>query len=351
MKWFYESRMGVRLFMWWNNLCVEHIWVCWLYIAVGVVFGIIIHHKRKTPQKIVAEAEKSNINGHGVYLCDVPITPFGTGIFRTKIILPKVILQECTEDEVQTIILHEQTHIRLGHLWIFWIWDIFRVLLWCNPLLSYCTKYLKEDMENICDKVTIAGGSVSSYGYGKILLKSLRILKAQQQEMQGLVTFIGEQEFQSIKNRITMVAEYKPYKREAAMCIGAACILVVILGVSMIKFSSYGRYTENDTVVIYNHDLSQVLWNGSLKTQKAVILSEEKQSLNTAYLQDIIGENSDGIWIAYGGYSKMPGLGGGGEALYVDSGTMKKGGIQDISQGTISQGTEHDFFDFLLKFM
>jgi hypothetical protein len=42
----------------------------------------------------------------------------------------------------------------------------------------------------------------------------------------------------------------------------------------------------------------------------------------------------------------MPGLGGGGEALYVDSGTMKKGGIQDISHET-----EHDFFNILLKFM
>lgn len=342
LKWFYETKPGVWLFLWWNNLCMEHTWVCWLYATVVAVFASIIHFHRRRVKKMVGETKKCNINGKSVFITDLPITPFSTGLFRAKIVLPKVILQEYADDEIQTIILHEQTHIRMGHLWIFWIWDVFRVLLWMNPFLSCCTKYLKEDIEVICDRIAIARGKVGSYRYGKILLRSMQILKAEQNGIQGSVTFISEQEFHSVKERITNVAEYKPYKRTGALCVGVGCVLVVMIGILSIKSVSYGRSIENDTAVIYNQDLSQEILRESLKSQKTVVLSDNKLFLNTEYLQNV--ENSEGVWIVYGGCEKLPGLGGGCKAVYVDLETLEKGGIQDISCGQ-----ETNIFNILFR--
>lgn len=65
---------------------------------------------------------------------------------------PEVILKEYDQKEFQAILLHEKTHIRLGHLLCYFLWDILRVLLWLNPFLGIGTKYFREDMEEICDE-------------------------------------------------------------------------------------------------------------------------------------------------------------------------------------------------------
>ena len=33
LRFFYETRMGVRLFLWWDQLCMRQPWLCWLYLA------------------------------------------------------------------------------------------------------------------------------------------------------------------------------------------------------------------------------------------------------------------------------------------------------------------------------
>lgn len=63
--------------------------------------------------------------------------------------LPEVILQDYDRKELRTILLHEKTHIRLGHLWCYLLWDILRILLWLNPFLSTGMKYFREDMEEM----------------------------------------------------------------------------------------------------------------------------------------------------------------------------------------------------------
>ena len=65
------------------------------------------------------------------------MTPFVYGIFRPKIIIPKYLIEQegrtCQQDdldELSTILLHEKTHIRQGHLILLAIWNIIRILFW-----------------------------------------------------------------------------------------------------------------------------------------------------------------------------------------------------------------------------
>ncbi len=99
--------------------------------------------------------EKREVEGTCIYVTKMPVTPSTIGIFRPKIIMPEVILKEYDQKDLQTILLHEKTHIQLGHLLFYFLWDILRVILWLNPFLTIGTRYFREDMEEICDFVTI----------------------------------------------------------------------------------------------------------------------------------------------------------------------------------------------------
>ncbi len=88
------------------------------------------------------------------------------------IVIPKRI----EKDQAEVIAKHEETHIILGHLWIQLLWEVIMVLLWPNILLQFSEKYLKRDLEDVCDAVTIQRGGIDSIHYGKVLFENARRL-------------------------------------------------------------------------------------------------------------------------------------------------------------------------------
>ena len=121
--------------------------------------------------------EKGNICGQRILISEMMTTPFAVGLFRAKIIIPRILLEKFEFEELKLILLHEKIHIRLGHLWFYLLWDIIRILLWPNLFLTLCMKDFKEDMEDICDRITIRRSGGSAYEYGELLIKSIKILR------------------------------------------------------------------------------------------------------------------------------------------------------------------------------
>lgn len=69
--------------------------------------------------------------------------------------IPRRMEQEFTDDELRLVLLHEKVHIRSGHLWFYLVWDLCQMVLWINPLFILCRDFFLEDLENICDRITI----------------------------------------------------------------------------------------------------------------------------------------------------------------------------------------------------
>lgn len=130
-------------------------WISHMYMAGALIAFLYIFGKRLRLQRTVLRMKMQFVNGKTVYITDMNVTPFAAGLFRPKIVLPKVMADNYTKDEMEAIIRHEQTHIRLCHLWYYFIWDILRCLIWFNPYLTIYQKYFRSDMEDICDRVCI----------------------------------------------------------------------------------------------------------------------------------------------------------------------------------------------------
>lgn len=133
-----------------------------------------------------------------------------------------------------------------------------RVLLWLNPLLTIGTKFFREDMEEICDWVTIQKSEGKVYAYGKLLLKSMRLLQAENENFNMFVAFAGDKEYQSIRQRVTRIALYRPYKQTAAVGIWIVAMLCIIAAIIWIQNISYDRYNESDSMLTYGYDGNNV---------------------------------------------------------------------------------------------
>ena len=314
MKFFDETGIGMVFSNGWRAIGKYHVWICWLYICGIFLYAALLIRKKRKLKKPVAGMEKREINGTCIYIADIPVTPFTIGIFRPRIIMPKIMLEEYDFEEIQTILLHEKIHIRLGHLLFYFLWDILRVLLWLNPLLTICTKYFREDMEEICDWVTIRKSTGEAYSYGQMLLKSMRILQTESEGFNMFPAFVSDNEYRNILQRIKRIAGYKPYKQIAAIGTLIAVIFCVIGAVYAAKSISYEKNIEIEgPTLIYGYENGNVTFvDYGDKLDQIIFYDDSYVYVDREAFDNFLNEkNAKGeIYIVFGGFQKLPGVGG-----------------------------------------
>ena len=327
IKFFYENTIGILLFSWWAEICKTCIWVNWLYISGIFVYAARMFYKKRKLKKMVAGMERRILEDTSVYVAKMPATPSTIGIFRPKIVMPEVMLKEYSPKELHTILLHEKTHIQLGHLLFYFLWDILRALLWLNPLLTIGTKFFREDMEEVCDWVTIQKSGGKAYAYGQLLLKSMRVLQAENENFNMFAAFAGDKEYQDIRQRVTMIALYRPYKQAAAAGAWIGAMLCTIAAVIWIQNISYGRYHTDDGMLAYGFNGSDVTFFGNDDALHQMITYDgdyvyvDREAFEN-YLQE---HNASGdIFIVFGGFYKLPGIGGVGCSCNYEFGSKEQ---------------------------
>lgn len=321
LELFYNGSFMCRMFLWWNNICIKYSIIGYCYLLGVIISGVLIFRQHRKIYKQIEHMEQRTIGGKKVYISETPITPFTIGVFHSKVVIPKVIKDTFAEEELRAVLLHERAHIRLGHLWVYLLWDILRILLWLNPLLTYCMRYLKEDMEDICDLVTIQKGNSTAYEYGQVLLKSVKLLKSENIGMSA--TFVGEKDYQDLKHRIIKVAGFKPYRESGVVAMCLACLLLLAGMFMLIRQESYPKYIEWMDVGLVNQAGEYFMLPESDTLKQAFRTDGQYAYINRSVFQDVLRENGiyedmDSFWLGFGSYTKLPGIGDTPNGIYVD---------------------------------
>ena len=176
LKLFYENEAVLKMTWRVTHATMTCLWADRIYMAGIFVAAICIFEKRLCLRKSVARMEKVSLDNIVFSVTDMNVTPFTVGLLKPKIVVPEIMLECYSRDELKSVIQHERTHIRLGHLWFGLAWDILRCLLWVNPFLTIFQKKFRADLEDICDRVCIQKSGRSAHEYGLILLKTLKLL-------------------------------------------------------------------------------------------------------------------------------------------------------------------------------
>ncbi|MDE5597577.1 MAG: M56 family metallopeptidase, partial [Lachnospiraceae bacterium] len=250
LKLFYENMLMCRMFMWWNNICIEYWQVRYGYLICMMITAGFIIWKHIKLHRFVSCMEKDRIGGREIYINEMAVTPFTTGLIHARTAVPRVMLQNFKTEELKVILCHERTHIRLGHLWYYLLCDMIQVLLWINPFLAVCRRPFREDMEDICDRVSIQESNKTAYEYGMLLLKCVKLLRS---ENTGIaVTFAGEKDYRDMKKRFVKITDFTPYKKWKAAVLSICCAAMLTGMFLLVKQVSYPCYTEDTNIVLMN---------------------------------------------------------------------------------------------------
>lgn len=322
LKLFYEDT-AVRKVTWWMTQgIVSCLWVDRIYMAGILAAAICIFGKRLRLRRTVARMEKASFGNIRICVSDMNITPFAVGLLRPRIVLPRIMLDGYGRDELKTVVWHERTHIRLGHLWCGLAWDILRCLLWINPFLSICQKYFRADMEDICDRVCIQNGGKTAQEYGLVLLKSLKLLRLDQKEIPTAATYAGEKDFAEMKRRMGEIAGFRPYRKR--LCAGMAAAVFIAIGftLSVIHTHSYARCNESNDIMVCKYDGEGAIVSHDTEDLSRMISYDDRYVyVDREAFDDFLWQNNakGEIYIYFGGFYKLPGMGGAAEACFYES--------------------------------
>lgn len=330
------SKLYLPLLLW-QSWCSGYWWVRYGYLAgVAVSLAVMIHRRRKL-HRMLRGLPTEEIDGQTVYLCPLAVSPFTAGVLRPKIVLPTLAQEQLNESELRTILLHEQTHIRLGHLWCFSLWEVLCALLWVNPLLRLAMPKLKEDMEQICDAVTIRHDGGDALAYGGVILKSMALLRDTSVTLP--VAFAGEKDFADAKRRIRQVRDYRPYSRRRVRALAASTACLLLLAVLAIHGVSLPRYTNltGFTILHVSEDVHFTTIYESETEEPPLTLCGDVAEVDCAAFHALLPEDApqDGCYyIMWGGFMKLPGIGGALNSIWVDAGaegSTARVAFQDIN--------------------
>ena len=257
------------------------------------------------------------------------------------------------------ILEHEQTHQRLGHLVILMMWDLFCAVLWMNPLLTLAGRYLREDLEAVCDACTIYTKEHKAYEYGHVILKVYRELMAHKNSAEGkdadgtssassevsrealqrekdavkmTATFAGEPDYAGVKRRFLRIAEYQPFQMKGKRIAACGFILLALLLIIGIKLVSYHRYTDmTEGGIVFSMRLWQEGRDGMVIQDydgQVIRLCGNEVHVDGTKLQELFPEyveEKEPLFVYCGGFYKLPGMGGGGGFTYLDKSEVRDG--------------------------
>ena len=318
---YYESRRFLP-FALWQSWCSGFWWVRYGYLAGVAVCLALTLHRRLALRRALREFPAAEVKGQRVSLCPFPVSPFAAGLFAPKIVLPAAALERLSDDELHVILLHERTHIRLGHLWRFLLWDILCALFWVNPLLRLYRRKLNEDMEQICDAVTIRHSGRDALFYGTVLLKCLRLPQAE--GTLSPAAFAGEREFHAVRRRICRVRDYRPYRRRSIAGLWlftAGALLAAAFGICRLSLPRYIPL-EGFSVVYVSEAITFSTVYESDGEAPPLSLAGGKAEIDNAALRALLPEDAPRngwYYLMWGGFLKLPGIGGALNSVYLDT--------------------------------
>lgn len=161
-------------------------WLCGAVVLAGVIMaraalaGVLLRRASVPTEhdlaKLVGELSRRLGIRRKVRLM-VTSRPFGPGVcglLRPKLVLPQVVVSECSLNDLERIIAHELIHIRRGDNTIAAFQLVAQIIWWFHPLVWWANRRACRERERCCDEAVVASLGCDPGRYAQTLLDVLR---------------------------------------------------------------------------------------------------------------------------------------------------------------------------------
>lgn len=134
-------------------------------------------------------------------------TPSLFGFLKPQLIMPKAILTNLDDNQLQHVFLHELAHRKRNDIWVNGFMQALLIIHWFNPVLWYAARRMQEDQEIASDALALSFLTPDqSRNYGYTLIKLLEDF-SQPFKIAGNVNLTGNKT--QLQRRIKMITEFK----------------------------------------------------------------------------------------------------------------------------------------------
>ena len=216
---------NIFIYIWITVMCMFFIY----YVITSIIFKIKIGKKEIKDKKIleILEFTKKEMGVKTkVKLLEQNYKkiPCIYGIFRPKILVTKEILKK-DDENLKYIFMHELAHLKKHDLILNKILILITTIHWFNPIIWYCFKQIRQDMELKADEMVLNKiKKEEEKTYAKTLVKLLPI---SEEEKQPIKLLCVTDEKKNMERRIKMIKlsdKFKEYKT----LIGITTLLIVL---------------------------------------------------------------------------------------------------------------------------
>lgn len=219
------------------------VWFCGtIFFVLYDIVKTALAHRGLRGYRVCDDERINAVYARCVQLVGLKKTPpvyFGTlddpacvvGALYPAIILNESIMKQLTDAELMTVLSHEATHIKRGHLILGRVYDYICILHWFNPFAWIAKKDFDVHCEIDCDQNALAAleNKITDAGYANAMLHLYGLSAISSSSTGGGMSALG---FLVAKRRIELVMS-RPSK---AKRIVVAAILAVMLAM-VITFS------------------------------------------------------------------------------------------------------------------
>ena len=173
--------------------------------------------------------------------------PIVWGLLKTRLQLPVEAVQ-WTDEQLQSVLLHELAHVRRKDLFILAITQVACALHWFNPLVWIAAWRMHVERERACDDLVLASG-VRASAYAEHLLDvATRLSSSKWTQACGLAMSRSS----SLHGRLTAVLSEKQNRRSVSTTVLAAAMMIctaVVVPVAMLCADAETASSKAETVV------------------------------------------------------------------------------------------------------
>lgn len=169
---------------------------------------------------------------------DMVKSPAIYGLFKVKILVPKNLLNDISDQDMKYIFMHELVHFKNGDIFIAVLMQFANIIYFFNPLVYIARKKMQNDCELACDyRVLSYLNGTENKAYGETLLN---IVSKNINEKYIPVSTGMARNKKEIWRRINMISKNKRFGLKQTL-IGAGALLMV----GAVGLTSYADGTAN----------------------------------------------------------------------------------------------------------
>jgi bla regulator protein BlaR1 len=133
--------------------------------------------------------------------------PAVVGYLKPVILIPTGMLSGLSPDQIESILIHELTHIRRHDYLVNIIQSLVEALFFFNPFVWIISNIIRREREHCCDDAVVTHSNATAYAYALVQLEESRLLKTTGRLTRtGLAVSLAENKNQLL-NRITRIME------------------------------------------------------------------------------------------------------------------------------------------------